>query len=169
MARKKPENSNLGPEDLTDKEKQKLRRKHHEGNLDGDSPEYQKMLELANRKEKEIRGTKEVFRMEDDAKKQKELEKLLEDTAAKLGGKLDCNGKSILIDTATGIQDEAGNEQLIFTTTGSAITYIGVTNNTTGKAPTIASAGETNVGLVLDTAGTGSFGLCAPLTTTPVL
>ena len=42
---------------------------------------------------------------------------------------------------ATGILDDSGNEQMIFQKTASAATYVEVTNNTTGNAPSIAAAG----------------------------
>ena len=56
---------------------------------------------------------------------------------------------------AKGIFDGAGNEQLIFQQTASAVTYLEVTNGATGQAPTITTAGETNVPLGIACKATG--------------
>jgi len=65
------------------------------------------------------------------------------------GGQLIKNGGAIV--------DANKNEQIVFNTTGSAITYFTVTNATTGNGPTLSSAGETNVDLNIDSAGTGEI------------
>lgn len=54
------------------------------------------------------------------------------------------------------IADSNGNEQLAFTTTASAITYLNITNGATGVAPSITAAGETNTSLNLKSTGTGT-------------
>lgn len=54
------------------------------------------------------------------------------------------------------IADNSGNEQIVFTTTASAVNEIGVTNAATGVAPQIsARGGDTNVNLNLTSKGTG--------------
>lgn len=55
------------------------------------------------------------------------------------------------------IADNSGNEQIVFTTTASAVNEIGVTNAATGNTPKIESrGGDTNVSLNLGSKGTGS-------------
>jgi hypothetical protein len=51
--------------------------------------------------------------------------------------------------------DNNGNELLKFTTTPAAVPYVNITNATTGNAPKIEAAGETNLDLFLGGAGTG--------------
>ena len=45
---------------------------------------------------------------------------IVEDTTPQLGGDLDTNSFNIAFDDAHGINDENGNEQIIFQTTASA-------------------------------------------------
>jgi hypothetical protein len=52
-----------------------------------------------------------------------------------------------------GVFDDAGNEQLIFQQTTSAVNYIEVTNATSGNPPIISAQGETNVGLLFQPKG----------------
>lgn len=54
------------------------------------------------------------------------------------------------------IDDENGNEQIGFSTTASAITFINVTNGSTGVAPSITGTGEAVTNLNLKSTGTGS-------------
>jgi len=77
------------------------------------------------------------------------------DTTPQLGGDLDTNSFNIKFDDAHGIYDDDGNEQILFQKTGSAVTYLEVTNNATGQGVTLGSAGETNVDLLLTAAGSG--------------
>lgn len=73
------------------------------------------------------------------------------DTTPQLGGDLDANSYDIQFDDGTGIKDESGNEQILFSTTSSAVNYINITNSATGAGPTIAAAGsDTSVDLRLD-------------------
>lgn len=71
--------------------------------------------------------------------------------------------------TAGFIADENGNEQVVFTTTASAVNEIGITNAATGAAPQIsARGGDTNVNLNLVSKGTGRVqanGVNIPTTT----
>jgi hypothetical protein len=55
------------------------------------------------------------------------------------------------------IADNNGNEGIVLVTTASAITYIEITPGATGVAAKIKAAGETNVNLSLDAAGTGNI------------
>lgn len=52
-----------------------------------------------------------------------------------------------------------GNEGLVINRTASAITYVDLTPGGTGVAPIIQAQGETNVGLVVKTKGTGQLNL----------
>lgn len=75
---------------------------------------------------------------------------VLTDDSPQLGGDLDCNGYNVQFDDATGIEDDSGNEQLIFQKTASAVNYVEITNAATLNAPTIAPAGsDTDVDLKL--------------------
>ena len=69
---------------------------------------------------------------------------------------LDMNGFDIQINDGDGIHDANNNEQLTFTQTASAITYIDIGNNITGSAPTLKATGEVNVSLDLQSSGTGT-------------
>lgn len=83
---------------------------------------------------------------------------VLADTTPQLGGNLDANGFNILIDGANFIGDESGNEQIVFTTTASAINHLGVTNAAAGSGPTVASVGtETDIDLTLSPKGAGDL------------
>jgi hypothetical protein len=93
------------------------------------------------------------------------------DDTTELTGDLDTNGFNIGFDDGTGITDDAGNEQLIFRKTASAVNYVTVTNAATGNKPQIAAAGDdTNVGLkiapkgagVLEFGGTQGWGFGTP-------
>lgn len=80
------------------------------------------------------------------------------DLSPQLGANLDTNGFNILLDTGKYIGDENNNEQIVFTTTASAVNYIGITNTATGNGPIISSAGsDSNVNLNFQAKGTGVF------------
>ena len=74
--------------------------------------------------------------------------------------------------TARGITDDAGNEQVTFHKTASAVNQVGVTNAATGNAPQIAAeGGDTNIDLTLAGKGSGHpkaalFGVNATADTT---
>jgi len=90
------------------------------------------------------------------------LKDIVEDTTPQLGGDLDTNSHNIKIDDAHGINDENGNEQIIFQTTGSAVNQIDVTNAATGNAPSIAATGgDTNIDFSLAGKGLGRVTLGA--------
>jgi hypothetical protein len=81
---------------------------------------------------------------------------LSSDYSPQLSANLDANGNNIAIDTATGLIDENGNEQVTFTTTGSAVNEFTVANAATGNAPEIsATGGDTDIDLNLTPKGVG--------------
>ncbi len=78
------------------------------------------------------------------------------DTSPQLGGDLDTNSFNIAFDDAHGINDENGNEQIIFQTTSSAVNQFDVTNAATGNAPSIsATGGDTNIDVAIIPKGSG--------------
>ena len=78
------------------------------------------------------------------------------DTSPQLGGDLDTNSFNIAFDDAHGINDENGNEQIVFQTTSSAVNQLDITNAATGNAPSIqATGGDSNINLQVGPKGTG--------------
>ena len=85
------------------------------------------------------------------------LTEISEDTSPQLGGDLDTNDNNIIIDDAHGINDENGNEQLIFQTTASAVNQFDITNAATGNNPSITAVGDdSNISINLVPKGTGT-------------
>ncbi len=83
---------------------------------------------------------------------------LVDDTSPQLGGNLDTNSFMIDFDDAHGIRDENANEQLFFTTTGSAVNYLNVTNAATGNDPKLSAlGGDSNIDLAISPKGTGEI------------
>ena len=81
---------------------------------------------------------------------------LVDDTTPQLGGDLDTNSFNIAFDDAHGINDENGNEQIIFQTTSSAVNQFDITNAATGNAPSIsATGGDSNIDVAVIPKGTG--------------
>jgi len=81
---------------------------------------------------------------------------VVDDTSPQLGGDLDTNSFNIAFDDAHGINDENGNEQIIFQTTSSAVNQLDITNAATGSAPSIqATGGDSNINLKVGPKGTG--------------
>jgi len=81
---------------------------------------------------------------------------LVDDTSPQLGGDLDTNDFNIAFDDAHGINDENGNEQIVFQTTSSAVNQLDITNAATGNAPSIqATGGDSNISLKVGPKGTG--------------
>ena len=81
---------------------------------------------------------------------------LSSDYSPQLSADLDTNSQNIIIDDAHNIQDENGNEQLVFQTTGSAVNEFELTNAATGNAPQIAvTGGDTNVDMNITPKGIG--------------
>jgi cytoskeletal protein CcmA (bactofilin family) len=84
------------------------------------------------------------------------ISNVVEDTTPQLGGNLDTNSHSILLDDAHFIGDENGNEQIIFQTTSSAVNQFDVTNAATGNSPEISATGDdTNISLKITPKGSG--------------
>ena len=81
---------------------------------------------------------------------------LSSDITPQLSGNLDANGNNIIIDGGNSILDESSNEQIKFTTTGSAVNEFTVANAATGNAPSIsATGGDSNIDLNLTPKGVG--------------
>jgi hypothetical protein len=81
---------------------------------------------------------------------------LVDDTSPQLGGDLDTNSFNIAFDDAHGINDENGNEQIIFQTTSSAVNQFDITNAATGNAPQLsATGGDSNIDVAIVPKGTG--------------
>ena len=81
---------------------------------------------------------------------------VVDDTSPQLGGDLDTNSFNIAFDDAHGINDENGNEQVVFQTTSSAVNQLDITNSATGNAPSIqATGGDSNISLKVGPKGTG--------------
>jgi hypothetical protein len=57
------------------------------------------------------------------------------------------------------IADANGNEQIMFATTASAVTYLKLFNGATGNYPILLGTGEANTGIDLATSGTGTIRL----------
>jgi len=75
-----------------------------------------------------------------------------------LGASLDTNGFDIAFDNATGIDDDSGNQQIIFNKTASAVNEITITNAATGNNPNISATGDdTNLGINFTPKGTGAL------------
>jgi len=84
------------------------------------------------------------------------ISNIVEDTSPELGGDLDTNSFNIKFDDATGIEDDSGNEQLLFQKTATAVNYFEMTNSATGNNPALSVEGDdTDVGLNIATKGTG--------------
>ena len=83
---------------------------------------------------------------------------VVDDTSPQLGGDLDTNSFNIAFDDAHGINDENGNEQIVFQTTSSAVNQLDITNAATGNAPSIqATGGDSNIDLKIGPKGTGNI------------
>lgn len=82
------------------------------------------------------------------------------DLTPQLGGDLDCNGNSIKLQSSSDIEDNSGNELMTFSSTGSAVNYIDIANAATANNPDIAAAGgDTNIGLSLESKGSGAVSI----------
>lgn len=88
------------------------------------------------------------------------IAEVVDDPSPQLGGDLDTNSNNIQFDDNHGIQDDSGNEQLVFQKTASAVNHLDITNAATGNAPKISAVGDdTNIDLDLETKGTGGLTL----------
>lgn len=80
------------------------------------------------------------------------------DTSPQLGADLDCNSFNILMDDATGINDDSDNEFIKFSKTASAVNEFTITNTATGNGPILsATGGDSNININLQPKGTGSL------------
>ena len=71
-------------------------------------------------------------------------------------GQVVIDSASILFDNTYGIQDQNDNEQLMFSTTTSAVNEFTIKNAATGNAPELSATGsDTNIDLTLTPKGTG--------------
>jgi hypothetical protein len=74
-----------------------------------------------------------------------------------LGASLDTNGFDIAFDNATGIDDDSGNQQIIFNKTASAVNEVTIANAATANDPTFTASGDdANIGLDFIPKGTGA-------------
>ena len=81
---------------------------------------------------------------------------LSSDYSPQLSANLDTNSQNIIIDTAHGILDENSNEQITFTTSGSAVNEFTIANAGTGNAPELAATGgDASIDLNLTPKGVG--------------
>ena len=81
---------------------------------------------------------------------------LVDDTSPQLGGDLDTNSFNIAFDDAHGINDENGNQQIVFQTTSSAVNQFDITNAATGNAPQLSATGDdSNIDVAIVPKGTG--------------
>ena len=84
------------------------------------------------------------------------ISNVVDDSSPQLGADLDTNSFNIAFDDAHGINDENGNEQIIFQTTSSAVNQFDITNAATGNSPEISATGDdTNISLKITPKGTG--------------
>ena len=84
------------------------------------------------------------------------LTDLSSDFSPQLSADLDTNAQNIIIDNTKAILDESSNEQIKFSTTGSAVNEFTVANAATGNAPNLsATGGDTNIDLNLTPKGYG--------------
>ena len=84
------------------------------------------------------------------------LTDLSSDFSPQLSADLDTNAQNIIIDNTKAILDESSNEQIKFSTTGSAVNEFTVANAATGNAPNLsATGGDTNIDLNITPKGYG--------------
>jgi hypothetical protein len=81
---------------------------------------------------------------------------LSSDFSPQLSANLDTNAQNIIIDNTKAILDENSNEQIKFSTTGSAVNEFTIGNAATGNAPAIsATGGDSNIDLNITPKGYG--------------
>jgi len=81
---------------------------------------------------------------------------VLGDTTPQLGGDLDTNARYILFDTARGLRDDSGNNQMLFTKIASAVNYFDVRNAAVAGTPRLAVLGsDANIHFEIAAKGTG--------------
>ena len=81
---------------------------------------------------------------------------LSSDFSPQLSADLDTNAQNIIIDNTKAILDESSNEQIKFSTTGSAVNEFTVANAATGNGPSLsATGGDTNIDVNITPKGYG--------------
>ena len=81
---------------------------------------------------------------------------LSSDFSPQLSADLDTNAQNIIIDNTKSILDENSNEQIKFSTTGSAVNEFTIANAATGNAPAISvTGGDSNIDLNITPKGYG--------------
>ena len=84
------------------------------------------------------------------------ISNIVDDDSPQLGADLDTNSFNIAFDDAHGINDDSGNEFIIFQKTATAVNQIDITNAATDNAPELsATGGDSNISLKLTPKGTG--------------
>ena len=84
------------------------------------------------------------------------ISNLVDDDSPQLGADLDTNSFNIAFDDAHGINDDSGNEFIIFQKTATAVNQLDITNAATGNPPEVsATGGDSNISLKLTPKGTG--------------
>lgn len=85
------------------------------------------------------------------------LQNIVEDTTPQAGAAIDMNAFDLQFDDNTGIDDDSGNEQVVFSKTATAVNHMQVKNAATGNAPALNAVGDnTDIDLILDGKGSGS-------------
>jgi len=85
---------------------------------------------------------------------------LLEDTTPQLGGLLDTNGNNISIDNTGAIEDDSGNEYLVFRKLASSVNFIQISNAAAGNEPGFAAIGtDTDIDIIFVPKGAGNIQL----------
>ena len=84
------------------------------------------------------------------------ISNVVDDGSPQLGADLDTNSFNIAFDDAHGINDDSGNEFIIFQKTATAVNQLDITNAATGNPPEVsATGGDSNISLKLTPKGTG--------------
>jgi hypothetical protein len=84
------------------------------------------------------------------------ISNLVDDDSPQLGADLDTNSFNIAFDDAHGINDDSGNEFIIFQKTATAVNQLDITNAATGNPPEVSATGsDSNISLKLTPKGTG--------------
>jgi hypothetical protein len=83
---------------------------------------------------------------------------ILQAASLSLGAALSTNGFDITFGNATGIDDDSGNQQIIFNKTASAVNEVTIANAATANDPTFTASGDdANIGLDFIPKGTGAI------------
>jgi hypothetical protein len=84
------------------------------------------------------------------------ISNIVDDGSPQLGADLDTNSFNIAFDDAHGINDDSGNEFVVFQKTATAVNQLDITNAATNGSPEIsATGGDSNISLKLTPKGTG--------------